>query len=127
MGWFSVNEILWRKVLDSLKAAISKPVLFFGGILMDFWGMTLTDAMRLIVDAEANGLPVPFDIRVMTCNREKKTGGEFLEMKGVVKTGLPFNCSDKFMFGIKVPESGAKPIAVHGRLITKINEQTITY
>lgn len=81
----------------------------------------------MIVDAEANGLPVPFDIKFVTCNQEKKTGGDFMEMKKVVKTGLPYNCSDKFMFGIKVPESGAKPIAIHGRLITRINDQPITY
>lgn len=89
--------------------------------------MNLTDGMRMIVDAEANGLPVPFDIKVLTCNREKKTGGDWLTMKGVVKTGLPFNCSDKFMFGIKVPDSGGKPIAVHGRLIAEINGQKISY
>lgn len=89
--------------------------------------MTLQDAIRLIVDAESNGMPVPFDVRVLSCNRGKKTGGEWLDLKGVVKTGLPFNCSDKFMFGVKVPESGAKPIAIHGRLITHINGIKITY
>lgn len=89
--------------------------------------MILMDGIRLIVDADVDGLPVPFDVRFLKCNREKKTGGDWVVMKGVVKTGLPFNCADKFMFGVKVPGSGAAPVAVHGRLISHLNGVKITY
>lgn len=88
--------------------------------------MTLQDGMR-IIDAEVNGQPILFDVKFLKADRKKKTGGEFAELKQVVKTGLPYSLKDKFMIGVKIPDAGGKPTAIHCRLITHINGIIITY
>lgn len=89
--------------------------------------MKLIDALRIIGEKDIKGDPVQFDLVYSDCNRTEITGGSIIEMKGVIKTGLPYNMKDNFMIGIKHPNSSKPPIPVHCRLITQINSEHISY
>lgn len=65
-----------------------------------------------------------FSIKFMTCNREKKTGGDIIELKTAHQCGLPPNCKGHEMRGIKDMETG-KPYAVHNRLMLEYDGQEI--
>jgi|GEM_PF-2077641 len=89
--------------------------------------MRLIDALRITKSKYETGEPLPFDITFSTCNRTHKTGGVMIEMKGVIRTGLPYSMKDNFSIGITQPGNSDRPITVHCRLITQINQEQISY
>lgn len=65
-----------------------------------------------------------FSIVFLTCNRDKKTGGEFIELIDACSCGLPPNCKGHEMRGIKDMHTGKK-YAIHNRLIYQFNNMEI--
>lgn len=61
-----------------------------------------------------------FAVLFLTCNRDKKIGGEFIELTDACSCGLPPNCKGHEMRGIKDMLTGKK-YAVHNRLIYQLN------
>ncbi len=85
------------------------------------------DGLRLISSLNEKGERVPFDIQAFSCDTTKETGGELIDLKGVVKCGLPYSMKDNFSIGVRLTGSSEHPTAIHCRLITKINGQQISY
>jgi len=65
-----------------------------------------------------------FALVFMTCDVNRKTGGELISLVNACKCGLPPNCKTHDMRGIKDLETGKK-YAVHNRLIFQYNKQEI--
>lgn len=65
-----------------------------------------------------------FQLTFMTCDTHRNTGGEIISIAKACKCGLPPNCKNQEMRGIKNMDT-AKPYAVHNALIFKINQQNI--
>lgn len=65
-----------------------------------------------------------FSIVFLTCNRDKKTGGELIRLENANSCGLPPNCKGHEMRGIKDNET-EKRYAVHNRLIFQFNNEEI--
>lgn len=67
-----------------------------------------------------------FAIVFLTCNRHLKTGGELINLKNACAMGLPPNCTDHEMRGVKDMETG-KRYAVHNRLMFMYNNEEIIW
>jgi len=85
----------------------------------------LLDVLNIMNQKDLKGNPEIFSICFFTYSRTKKTGGEMIELKNAVKTGLPFSLKDSQMIGVKVPKSSHHPIAVNTRLITRFNGEKV--
>lgn len=66
----------------------------------------------------------PFSITFMTCDRNRKTGGEIIVLESANKCGVPDSCKDREMRGIKCNQTG-KRYAVHNRLMFTFNNENI--
>lgn len=65
-----------------------------------------------------------FSILFLTCNRDKKIGGEFIRLEKACSCGLPPNCKGHEMRGVKDMITGKK-YAVHNRLIYEFDNKVI--
>jgi len=65
-----------------------------------------------------------FSIAFITCNRDKRTGGDIISIKNAHSCGLPPKCKGHEMRGVKDMDTG-KPYAVHNRLIIEYNGHEI--
>lgn len=84
----------------------------------------LKEALRQIDNKDYRDGNGSFDITFLTTDRTRKTGGEFVSLKGAQKCGLPPNCKGHEMRGIKCNETGKK-YAVHNRLIFTLDHHEI--
>lgn len=64
-----------------------------------------------------------FSLVYIDCNRNKRTGGNWIKVENATKCGLPYHCAAHEMRGI-VDEHGKKT-AVHLRLIFEFNGLTV--
>jgi len=65
-----------------------------------------------------------FQVMFLTCNRTEQTGGELIDLPEASGCGIPPNCKDHEMIGIRCNQTG-KRYAVHNRLIFQLNNQDI--
>jgi hypothetical protein len=86
--------------------------------------ISLKDALEFIRKHDYRDGRGEFSIVFMTCNRDKRDGGELIKLTRACMMGLPPNCKGHEMVGIKCMETGKK-YAVHNRLIFQLNEQEI--
>jgi len=85
----------------------------------------LSDALRLMDEKERGGMPLAFDLKFVSFNKAKQTGGEMMELKGVVKCGAKFSLDKNDMIAVRSVENSHHPIPVHIRLITHFNGDKI--
>jgi len=86
--------------------------------------IALKDTLRAIKLHDYRDGRGTFSVIFLTCNRAKKTGGELIELTEACAMGLPPNCKDSDMIGIKDMSTG-KPYAVHNKLIFQFNKQEV--
>jgi len=80
--------------------------------------------IKLLDAADHKGRVTIEKLVYLSCNRTKKTGGEYVTLYNVQKCGLPFHCNDHEMRGFK--DQTGKIDAVHLRLIYQINDQRVS-
>ncbi|MBC8053746.1 MAG: hypothetical protein H7Y13_11845 [Sphingobacteriaceae bacterium] len=86
--------------------------------------LSLKQGLEILNEAVFGESPKTFSIEFGTCNRDKKSGGDILNIAKAQKHGLKAQSGYKYMLGIYDHETGRR-IAVHERLIFKINGQEI--
>jgi hypothetical protein len=84
----------------------------------------LKEALREIDSKDFRDNNGNFSLLFMTCDVNRNTGGELIELTNACKCGLPPGCKGHEMRGIKDMETG-KPYAVHNRLIFQFNKKPI--
>ena len=65
-----------------------------------------------------------FSVLFLTCNRDKKMGGNWIKIPNACRCGLPPHCKEHEMIGVKDMDTGKK-YAIHNRLIFEFNNQPI--
>ncbi len=80
----------------------------------------LNDALAIINDRQS-----AFSISFISCDEKKKSGGELIAIDKAVSCGLPFE--SKHRIGIRNSENSYHPMAVHQKLITRVNGQKVFY
>jgi len=86
--------------------------------------LELKDALRQLDRMDFRDGNGTFSLVFMTCHRDKETGGELIELPKANRCGLPPNCKDLEMRGIRDAETGKK-YAVHNRLMFRMNGKEI--
>tara|TARA_Y100000758_G_C15866057_1_gene354871 strand:+ start:171 stop:455 length:285 start_codon:yes stop_codon:yes gene_type:complete len=71
--------------------------------------------------------PEPFSIAFVTCNRNKKTGGEIIRLDNAVRVGQKHNTVANKTIGVKQLGNTHHPYAVHTRLILEFNNRKVFY
>jgi hypothetical protein len=84
--------------------------------------IALIDALNLMKNSDA-----PFQIKWVKCNREKKEGGEILELTKALKCGARYNLKDNDMISLRQMDSSNHPHPIHIHLITEFNGQKIFF
>lgn len=87
--------------------------------------MILQDALRLIDSFDEIGGRRTFDVQYVRADRQRRTGGQLVELKGVRKIGSQFNQSGKQMINVQAPGNTGHPYPIHIRLITAINGEKV--
>jgi len=88
--------------------------------------MVLKDALQMMEESDGiTGDRQTFDVEFITCNREKKTGGEIIRLKGVRKVGSRFHQKKLQMINVQAPGSSYHPFPIHIRLILRVNNEKI--
>ena len=88
----------------------------------------LADALKVMDQSTGpNGEDRPFDITFVKYGKTKRQeNGRVVELKGAIKTGLPFNVKDNMQRGLKVLATGErKTCNIH--LITHFNGATVKW
>jgi type 1 fimbria pilin len=67
----------------------------------------------------------PFQIKFVSCNLSKKTGGKFIELHNAVKTGAVHNQKNNETISVRSLNNQGHPYPVHIHLITEVNHQRI--
>lgn len=80
--------------------------------------ISLIDALAITEDTRQ-----PFQIKFVSFNRDKRTGGKVIELPNAHRMGAKFKLSSKDM--IAVSQDHGHPYPVHIHLITEINNQPI--
>ncbi len=85
----------------------------------------LKDALELMRKRDDNGFPIPFTIRYVTLDRQRKTGGQLKEVKAV----MPSGSINKKMYRNAIRHIRVLPknqlVPVHIYLFTQINGKWI--
>lgn len=81
-------------------------------------GLSLIDALSITEDKRQ-----PFQIKFVTFNADKKTGGKIIELPNATRTGAKFNLADKDMISVTQENNHHYPVHIH--LIIEINKQPI--
>lgn len=81
------------------------------------------DMLKLLESADHENGNQTFSLVYLNCNRNKRTGGEWISIDNAKKCGLPYHCADKEMRGIM--DTNGKVTAVHLRLIFQFNNLTV--
>lgn len=68
---------------------------------------------------------LPFQIKFVTCNATKNTGGEIIEIKEAIKSSATFNLKANDMISVRDANGGGHPYPVHIHLITEFNNQKV--
>jgi hypothetical protein len=87
--------------------------------------IALKNALRLMSKKDYRDGNGTFSIVFMTCNRDKKTGGEIVRIDNACQCGLPSNYGNlNEMRGIMDMDTGKKT-AVHNRLIFQVDNSEV--
>lgn len=86
--------------------------------------ISLKEALQFIDKHDYRDGNGSFKIAFMLTNRTELTGGDIIILENACRMGLPPNCKDHEMRGIKDMDTG-KPYAVHNRLMFSLNDQEI--
>lgn len=86
--------------------------------------ITLDAALEITRRAVFGESQETFSIEYLDCDRDKKTGGNLIQIARAQKHGLKNLAGYKYMIGIYDHETGRRK-AVHERLIFKINGQEV--
>lgn len=101
------------------------PVVYQASCTWDIRTMLeLKDALRQLDRMDYRDGNGTFSIVFMTCNRDKITGGEMIELNEANRCGLPPTCKGHEMRGVRCAETGKK-YAVHNRLMFRFNREEI--
>lgn len=75
---------------------------------------------------ERNGKnPVPFSITFYTADKSRNKGGEKIQLKSAIRTGLQRVMNKKKYVGVSVPNNTHHPYSVHLYLITEFNGKKV--
>jgi hypothetical protein len=80
--------------------------------------ISLIDALAITEDDSQD-----FQIKFVTYNKSKGTGGQIIELKNCKRVGANFNLSAHDM--ISVIQKHGHPYPIHTHLITEVNNQPI--
>ena len=83
------------------------------------------NAIRLIDSRDYRDNNGTFSIVFVSCNRDKKTGGEIVSVDKACKAGLPPRCKNANEMRCIIDTETGKKTAIHNRLIFQINGQEI--
>lgn len=78
----------------------------------------LNDALNIMSERDK-----PFNLKFVTCDLEKNTGGEIIEMTDALRCGLPYESKQRI--GVKLQNEVGHPIAVHQKLIIEFNGEKV--
>lgn len=114
-----------ESIKPTLISSAVLPVVYLPAFIPDFRFMIeLKMALRIIDKKDFRDNNGDFAITFLTTDRTKRTGGEFIELRNACRMGLPPNCKDRQMRGIRDMQTGKK-YAVHNRLIFGFNGQKV--
>lgn len=82
-------------------------------------------AIALIDALQQMELPTPFQIKFVTADRAKKTGGKIIELTKAFKVGAKHNQRDNDTITIRQEGNSNHPYPVHIHLITEFNGQKV--
>lgn len=82
--------------------------------------ISLIDALNQTEDKSRT-----FQIKWVTLNKEKRTGGQVIELTRAVRMGAKYKLSGQDMIVVKQKGSGSHPYPVHIHLITEFNNQPV--
>jgi hypothetical protein len=82
-----------------------------------------SELLKLFEEADHERGNNTLSLVYLSCNRNKKTGGEWVRVENVKKCGLPYHCADHEMRGIMHPNG--KIDAIHLRLTFEVNGQQV--
>jgi len=87
--------------------------------------IALNNALKLLAAHDYRDGNGTIPIVIMKCNREKKKGGQLIQIDKACSCGLPPTCKNaNEMRGVMDMETGKK-YAVHNRLIFQINGKEV--
>ncbi len=67
----------------------------------------------------------PFQIKFVTYNESKQTGGEFIELKNCFKVGASYNLNENDMISVRQEHNSNHPYPIHIHLIKEFNNQKV--
>jgi hypothetical protein len=82
--------------------------------------LSLLDALQITEDVMH-----PFQIKFVTLDKSRKTGGELIELTNAVRVGSKHNMKENDIINVKQIDSSHHPHIVHTHLILEVNHQEI--
>ncbi|OFY87844.1 MAG: hypothetical protein A3F72_02945 [Bacteroidetes bacterium RIFCSPLOWO2_12_FULL_35_15] len=82
--------------------------------------ITLGDALRQMEASKK-----AFQLKFVTCNLSKNTGGELIELTAAFKTGAKYNMKRNDLITVRQENSADHPYPVHIHLITELNHKKV--
>lgn len=80
--------------------------------------ISLIDALAITEDDSKK-----FQIKFVTFNKSKQTGGQIIELDNCQRGGAKFNLSNQDMISVRQPHG--HPYPIHTHLILEVNHQPI--
>lgn len=66
-----------------------------------------------------------FQIKFVTCNQSKNTGGDIIELTRAFKVGAKYNMKNNDLITVRQENSADHPYPIHIYLITEFNNQKV--
>lgn len=82
--------------------------------------IALADALNQMEDKSKT-----FDIKWVSYNKEKKTGGKIIHLTRAERGGAAYNLKDQDMIVVKQQGNSNHPYPIHTHLIVEFNNQPI--
>lgn len=81
--------------------------------------ITLQDALDITAK------PAPFQIKFVTLDKQRKKGGEIIELTEAQRVGASYNMRANDMISVKQLNNTNHPYPVHTHLIIEVNKQKV--
>lgn len=87
--------------------------------------MLLGKALELMDQVDGRGAAIPFSISWVTCDRNRKTGGEIKRLDKAVRCGAQHHLQRNRQIAVRRADGKGHPYPVHLRLILRVNNEPV--
>lgn len=87
--------------------------------------MNLHEALAIMDQRDARGVPVPFRLTFVKLDRNRRTGGQLRTLDNVVRCGAKHSLQRNRQIAVKHVDGNGHPYPVHLMLITRINGDAV--